>query len=31
MVSYSAINDIAMSINSNLLQGTLKDENDFDG
>jgi beta-glucosidase len=31
MVSYSAINDIAMSINTDLLQGRLKDESDFDG
>lgn len=31
MVSYSAINDIAMSINTALLQGKLKDEAGFDG
>jgi beta-glucosidase len=31
MVYYSAINDIPMSINTALLQGTLKDENGFDG
>lgn len=31
MVSYSAINDIAMSINTALLQGKLKDDAGFDG
>lgn len=31
MVSYSAINDHEMSINSALLQGLLKDKLGFDG
>lgn len=31
MVSYSAINDIAMSINPMLLQGELKNKLGFDG
>ena len=31
MVSYSAINDHEMSLNSILLQGLLKDEMGFDG
>ena len=31
MVSFSAINDIAMSINQPLLQGLLKEDNEFDG
>lgn len=31
MVSYSAINDIAMSINTDLLQGLLKESMGFDG
>lgn len=31
MVSYSSVNEIRMSLNSELLQGLLKDENQFDG